>query len=242
MSKFSVYKIINNINNKIYIGKTQGKAINRWRKHIRIANGGKEKYHNLFFTLHAAIVKYGVNNFSFEEIENFDNEAQAFEREMYWISLFRKSNILYNLTDGGEGPSGRKPSPESKLKMSEAQRGEKSWKAKLSEEDVKSIKQLLMLGKQTQKEIAKQFNVSHLMINLIYKEKYWWWVKVPGFSSSKKYSSRPTNSKLNEDQVREIKKLLSTTGMTQQEIADKFNVKRLTILSISNGKRWAHIV
>lgn len=79
------------------------------------------------------------------------------------------------------------------------------------------------------------------MINLIYKEKYWWWVTVPGFVSGNKYSSRPTNSKLSENQVREIKQLLSNSGLSQQEIVDKYQVAVQTICLINTGKRWTHI-
>lgn len=241
MRKFSVYKITNKINNKLYIGKTQGNAANRWRRHIRIATKGKNKYPRLFFAIHAAIRKYGATQFFFEVIEDVDSEEKSFEREKFWISFFKQNHKLYNLTDGGDGPSGRKPSLEARHKMSEAQRGEKSWKAKLTEEDVKNIKHHLMEEKITQKEIAKLFGVNHETINLIYKEKYWGWVKVPGFVHKDKYASAPTNAKLTENDVRDIKQLLLVTGLTQKEIAAKFNVAVQTICLINTGKRWAHV-
>lgn len=125
--------------------------------------------------------------------------------------------------------------------MSEAQRGEKSWKSKLTEDKVKEIKILLMEGQLTQKEIASKFGIKHGMITNIYKKKYWWWVSVPGFNPKEKYSSGPTNAKLNIEQVKEIKNLLKESGMTQKEIAVKYNVAVQTICLINSGKRWSHI-
>lgn len=44
---------------------------------------------------------------------------------------------------------------------------------------------------------------------------------------------------LQEEQVIEIKKLLKT-GLSQQKIAEKFNVSRSCILSINIGRTWKH--
>ena len=156
--------------------------------------------------------------------------------------LFKKTNIMYNLTDGGDGPSGRKPSTESRKKMSEAQLGDKSWKSKLTEANVIEIKILLRDKIMTQKEIAKKFNVGYITINSINKEKRWWWVLVPGFESRKtRYESKPTNAKLTVSQVQEIKTLLKNSGLTQKEIAEKFGVTVQSITLINTGKRWANI-
>ena len=57
-------------------------------------------------------------------------EKEAFRHEVYMIAVFgRKDNgtgILRNLTDGGEGTSGGIHSPETKQKMSAAQKGERN--------------------------------------------------------------------------------------------------------------------
>ena len=47
-------------------------------------------------------------------------------------------------------------------------------------------------------------------------------------------------ARLNEDQVREIKKLLNE-GYYHKDIADWFNVARQTITNIATGRRWSHI-
>ena len=49
------------------------------------------------------------------------------------------------------------------------------------------------------------------------------------------------SSKLNEFQVRIIKRLLSFGTMTQKEIGDIFNVNRLIITNINTGTTWKHV-
>ena len=90
MTNFYIYKITNIINNKIYIGKSKGNNNKRWKIHLCISAGGKEKYPRLFFAIHAAIKKYGSENFRFEILQNTDNEDHAFILEKYWISFLRK--------------------------------------------------------------------------------------------------------------------------------------------------------
>lgn len=48
-------------------------------------------------------------------------------------------------------------------------------------------------------------------------------------------------SKLTEKDVREIKRLLSATKLTQHQIANFFNVSQPTIWNIKNNKTWTHI-
>lgn len=91
-----IYKITNNINNKCYIGQT-GRTIQvRWLEHIR-----PSKYKS-DLPLYRAISKYGVDNFSIEEIEECDNTVLD-EREIYWINYFDAYRNGYNCTEGGGG-------------------------------------------------------------------------------------------------------------------------------------------
>lgn len=53
-------------------------------------------------TLYKAFRKYGLNNFSFEIIEETSLE-NMFNREKYWINFYNSYKEGYNETLGGEG-------------------------------------------------------------------------------------------------------------------------------------------
>ena len=98
-----IYKITNKINNKCYIGKSKNIEA-RWKEHKWRMNSLDEI--NLNKPLYRAFKKYGLNNFSFEVIEELDNyEADANEREKYWIKFYNSygSENGYNATYGGDG-------------------------------------------------------------------------------------------------------------------------------------------
>lgn len=94
-----IYKITNNINNKVYIG--QSRTIEkRWIKHKNASNNPND--HNYDTPLHRAFRKYGVNNFKFEIIEECSIDKLD-EREIYWINYYDSFTKGYNLTLGGDG-------------------------------------------------------------------------------------------------------------------------------------------
>lgn len=99
-----IYKITNNFDDKIYIGlTTKSKAIERWYQHRYLARhlSNTDKSY-----LHRAMALHGVDNFSFEVIEEVSNELLP-EREQYWISQYNSiAPVGYNLTSGGEGTPG----------------------------------------------------------------------------------------------------------------------------------------
>ena len=91
-----IYKIQNLINGKIYIGQSiHIKA--RFNAHKSEARNGNTR------PLYNAIRKYGVENFSFEVIEECSKEKLN-EREIYWIKKYNSFHNGYNLTLGGSEP------------------------------------------------------------------------------------------------------------------------------------------
>ena len=114
-----IYKITNLINNKIYIG--QSKNIEkRWAKHrTGPFNPNNNCYNN---ALYRSIRKYGLDNFTFEVIEQC-KEADLNKKEIYWINYYDSHNKDkgYNLTDGGDGLSN--PDEETKYKCGSQWRG-----------------------------------------------------------------------------------------------------------------------
>lgn len=127
-----VYKIVNNINSKVYIGQ----SINikeRWKDHIRVLNR-KESRCTL---LQRAWTKYGEENFSFEILE-LCIEDMLDEIERKYIEIYDARNKGYNIESGGnqnkclsektkrlirEAHLGKTMSSEAKEKMSKSRMG-----------------------------------------------------------------------------------------------------------------------
>jgi group I intron endonuclease len=88
-----IYKITNNINGKIYIGKD---------------TKNNKNYFGSGIVIKQAIKKYGKKNFTKEILEECDNYNELNEKEIKWISIFNSTdkNIGYNRSYGGDGFSG----------------------------------------------------------------------------------------------------------------------------------------
>lgn len=88
-----IYKIVNKINNKIYVGNTMISIEKRWKAHC--SDYKEKKYEKR--PLYAAMKKYGIDNFYIEEVEQCSFE-EVDEREKYWIEYFGSSKYGYNAT------------------------------------------------------------------------------------------------------------------------------------------------
>lgn len=89
-----IYLITNNINGHVYVGQTRRSIECRWKEHLRHCelNNGQ--------ILGKAILKYGVENFTIQEIEECDDNKLD-EREKFWIQEYNSYNEGYNATLGG---------------------------------------------------------------------------------------------------------------------------------------------
>jgi len=111
---YSIYKIVNILNGKIYIGFTSKiKPIRRWYEHVNSANNGSN------ILLHRAIRKYGIDNFIFTVIyQSLDRDYTLRVMEPKFISEYKTfSKTGYNLTSGGEGTFGFTKAPWNKDKV-----------------------------------------------------------------------------------------------------------------------------
>lgn len=137
-----IYKITNKLNNKIYIGQSVN-IEKRWSAHrTRPFNENANQYSSL---LYKAIRKYGLQNFTFEVIEECI-PSQLDEKEKYYIQKYKSNQIEfgYNLTAGGQSAT---------------------TVSKISESDLKIIYNLLINSTLSEEEISKQFNVSQRTIS-----------------------------------------------------------------------------
>ena len=95
-----IYCITNLINSKRYVGKTTTTVEERWQEHRR--DSQKERCEKR--PLYSAFKKYGIENFTIEELEFIEDNNQLSEREIYWIQeLETYGSKGYNASKGGDG-------------------------------------------------------------------------------------------------------------------------------------------
>ena len=139
-----IYKIINKINGKWYIGKH---------------NGSDPNYMGSGKVLKQAYKKYGVVNFEKVIIETCSTEEELNIREAYWISITNaiKNPESYNLVDGGTGGDRREFIHYNKIDYSKHKcQGATKWYQSLS------IEEKIAKHKRTANSTAKDWYVSRI--------------------------------------------------------------------------------
>jgi len=91
-----IYKIVNSLNSKVYIGQTLIALDRRFNQHLQ--DSVKERYINR--PLYVAMNDLGKENFSIELIEETDIPN---EREKHYIRFYDSKENGYNATTGGQG-------------------------------------------------------------------------------------------------------------------------------------------
>lgn len=93
-----IYQIVNDINNKVYVGKTEQTIEKRWQQYIR--DSKKDNIKNR--PLYKAINKYREEHFHIKVLEQCDTE-ELNDKEIYWIEKLESFTKGYNATYGGDG-------------------------------------------------------------------------------------------------------------------------------------------
>lgn len=103
----------------IYVGQSR-RPSTRWSAHKSAARTGETaRFYN-------AIRKHGADSFNQEVIATAKSLDDVFECEKAVIRQLKQQGIeLYNCSEGGDGPHGRKLSAETKAKIGNANRGRK---------------------------------------------------------------------------------------------------------------------
>lgn len=140
-----IYKIVNNINGKIYIGQTIQTLEKRWKSHC--SKGGSLSY------IKRAIFKYGQNNFSIFEIDRAFSLEELNDKEIYWIEYYKSTDksIGYNIRVGGNNS---KMSEESKEKLRRSHLGKKH--------SVETRRKLCEMRKNVSQETRNKMSLSRI--------------------------------------------------------------------------------
>jgi len=113
-----IYKIVNKINGKIYIGQTSQSLNHRMGEHLSEAKTRGVRL------IGRAFRKYGISSFDVSIIDTAESSDVLNEKEIYWTSYYNsKVPHGYNLTDGGKGQRGYRRSEETRRKLSASRKG-----------------------------------------------------------------------------------------------------------------------
>ena len=128
---YTVYKIRNELNKKIYIG-------------VHKATDPHDSYMGSGYGIVKAIAKYGVHNFTKRILKIFPSEQMAYEYEAMLVNQnFINSMRTYNMSFGGLRGPGRRPgftlSPERKAAISKKLAGHKQSAESISKR-IESLK------------------------------------------------------------------------------------------------------
>ena len=109
-----IYKIVNTINNKMYIGQTiQKNPKMRWYDHCSRARNGQHNH------LYNSMRLHGIDNFIWEVIDSADTLDELNSKEIHWLNEYRKITEVYNIRGAGGNKTHH---PESIERMKDSQR------------------------------------------------------------------------------------------------------------------------
>lgn len=142
-----IYKITNTLNNKVYIGQSNNPD-RRWSFHKN-----RCKKLNPVQYIHRAMIKYGIENFSFQLIaaswSDKQKDVDELERELIHQHDSRNPNKGYNLAPGGS----------------------EAWNKKIfTEEQEQQIIKLYTIDQLNQTEIGKMMNCCKAIILNVLKK------------------------------------------------------------------------
>lgn len=225
-----IYKITNKISRHAYIGQSVD-IEERFKQHIKRAYDS-EKEHNK--ALYVAIRLYGLDNFTFEVLEEIINIEDLNAREVYWIAHYNTYYNGYNETLGGDGVKGYD--------------GEKHPNHKLVESDVIDIRRRYAACKESVQDIFESYaaRITKAGFAKIYTWQTWknilpelrtekvvMWHRE---NARKLYSfpgDKNPNHKLSDEQVEEIRKR-KTTGEPTKQIYKDFEHTGITFGGFRN--------
>jgi DNA-binding XRE family transcriptional regulator len=112
--------------------------------------------------------------------------------------------------------------------------------AKLTDQQVQTIRERYAAGGVTYEELAMEFGVNSANIGHIVSGRAW--QHLPTVDCDRSSSgARNGQSKLTDDQVKEIRRLYATGAWKQAQLASTFGVTHQTVSRICRGELWKHV-
>lgn len=230
-----IYKTINLINDKIYVGKDKN---------------NNPKYLGSGLILKKAIKKYGRCNFKKEILDYCNSEKELNEKEIYWIKKLNSVNTGYNLLEGGQGGAvkGRKLSDKTKKKISNSLIGhlvssETKYKMSQNGKGISRNK-----GKKLSKETKQKISESQKGRKLSEETKKKISINQKGIKKEKLLGRKPWNKGIAHTEETKKKISISRRGIsstkgrklsdeTKKKISQKLIGKKQSIETIEKRKK-----
>lgn len=218
-----IYIYTNKINGHQYVGQTNNLQ-KRYNGHK--SDSYNKNSHSYNYPLHAAIRKYGIENFSFKVLEEVPTVEAANEREKYWIKEKKChiSNGGYNISFGGGG----------------CLRGSLSWEELLKKGKVFSGEEIIdiqkrLINKEKYDDIMKIYSprlTRTFLSNLNHGVNY----KNPNliYPLKKDFSGEGHFSK---EEIAKIKEEIKS-GMIYREIQARHDIKSASFISMINSGKY----
>ena len=210
-----IYKITNQINSKIYIGLTTCSLKERWNNHRHCVKSDPRH-------LYCAMRKYGIENFTIEQIDETDNLEDLGKLEYKYIKQYNSRNpkIGYNLSAGGE-----------------TNQLDDNGRAKLSLNEVIQIREIYYMGELRCKECWNmyKYKISYSAFQKIWEGITWKSVMPEIYTEEMKFlhsqqksnpGSKNGNAKYSDEEVLEIRKYYVNHSL--QETYNKYGSKSKT--------------
>jgi len=122
-------------------------------------------------------------------------------------------------------------------------KGQQSPNSKLTEDDARTIVHLYISCQKNQYQLANDFGVHLITINDILKGRTWKHLNVnpAAINRAREYFLKDGTPKITTDQVKQIRLLAQTSGLSQAKIGDLFNLHEETVGRIVRRKTWTWV-
>jgi len=216
--KSGIYLIRNKVNGKAYVGQTKQRFIKRFFHHVwKLRKGTHDNK-----WLQSAFNKYGEDSFEFVVKEIIVGDSEFYnDEEIRIIKEYRSKGICYNLSDGGDGAHGVKPSQEQIRKLAEINKALNTGK-KASEETKRKMSE-------TRKAYYKEHPKTHESI-----------MKSVAGRRQGLICGEYKTQKITPEIVQQIQELLML-GWAQKDVARKFGITQTNVSAIKNGRSWSFV-
>ena len=230
-----IYKATNILNGKVYIGQTQKTLAKRKSGHK-----AQSIYNDRRYPFQAALLDEGFSNFTWEQIDQAETEAELNAKEKFWVANYKADNPQYgyNITEGGLNP---KHTEATKRKMGESRKGEKNcWFGKhLPEETRRKISEAKrgekshLFGKHHSAETKRKMSEANRGKPKSPEHRQ----KISEAHKGIHAGDKNSNATITEETARQIKIAL-TNGESGALLAKKYKVSKHIIYNIKHGKSW----